>query len=126
VTSSKQIAGILGPTLVALGASEALNARVFKDNTAPLIYLNGTVLFVSGLAIVRAHNRWTRGWPIVVTLAGWVLILVGLFRMFAPEPQRSVSKNEPTIIASASLAGLAGLFLTFKAYGREGSEGIAG
>jgi hypothetical protein len=50
----------------------------------------------------------------MVTLVGWVAILVGLFRMFAPEAQQAY-QNVPTTIISASLVGAIGLFLTFKA-----------
>jgi hypothetical protein len=120
MTNSKQIAGLIGPTLIALGTSEAMNFRIWAGNIAPLIYLNGILLFVAGLSIVRVHNRWTRGWPVIVTLVGWVAILGGLFRMFAPEVQR-IGQNAPTTIITASLAGVIGVFLTFKAYSREDS-----
>ncbi len=119
MTDSKQIAGLIGPTLLALGPSEAMNFRIWATNIAPLIYLNGTLLFVAGLAIVRVHNRWTRGWPVMVTLVGWIGILGGLFRMFAPEVQRT-GQNAPTTIITASLMGAIGLFLTFKAYWSRG------
>lgn len=57
----------------------------------------------------------------MVTLVGWVAILVGLFRMFAPEV-RQASQNAPTTIISASLVGAIGLFLTFKAGSRQDGE----
>ena len=58
------------------------------SNPAPvvLIYLNGTLLFVAGLSIVRAHNQWKADWPVLVTLMGWFAIVGGLFRMFDPPP----------------------------------------
>lgn len=28
-------------------------------------------MFVAGLAIVRAHNRWAPDWTVLVTLSGW-------------------------------------------------------
>lgn len=115
MTDSKNIAGLLGPTMIAIGTSEALNFRIYATNIAPLISLNGGLLFVAGLAIVRVHNRWTRGWPVIVTLVGWVAILGGLFRMFAPKVQQA-GQNAPTTIITASLVGAIGLFLTFKAY----------
>jgi len=122
MTDSKNIAGLLGPTLIALGASEAVNFRIWAANIAPLIYLNGMLLFVAGLSIVRFHNRWTLGWPVMVTLVGWGFILVGLFRMFAPKVQQA-RQNAPTTIITASLVGAIGLFLTFKAYfGREDNK----
>jgi uncharacterized membrane protein HdeD (DUF308 family) len=57
----------------------------------------------------------------MITLVGWFAILVGLFRMFAPEVQQA-SQNAPTIIISASLVGAIGLLLTFKAGSKQDSE----
>jgi hypothetical protein len=57
----------------------------------------------------------------MVTLVGWFAILVGLFRMFAPEVQLA-SQNTPTTIISASLVGAIGLFLTFKAGSSQDGE----
>jgi uncharacterized membrane protein YhaH (DUF805 family) len=114
---SRTIAGIAGPTMVAIGASEALTYRIWASNIAPLIYLNGVLLFVAGLAIVRAHNRWTRSWPVLVTLTGWLGIFAGLFRMFAPEVQQR-GENAPTTIVTAILIAAVGLVLTFAACDR--------
>lgn len=116
MVDSKRIAGFIGPILIALGAAETINFRIWAANTAPLISLNGLLLFVAGFSIVRVHNRWTRGWPVIVTPVGWVAILGGLFRMFAPEVQRD-GQNAPTTIITASLACAIGVFLTFKAHG---------
>ena len=114
---SRTIAGIAGPTMLAIGASEALTYRIWAANIAPLISLNGVLLFVAGLAIVRAHNRWARTWPVLVTLTGWLGIVAGLFRMFAPEVQQR-GENAPTTITTAILTGVVGLILTFQAYRR--------
>jgi hypothetical protein len=57
----------------------------------------------------------------MVTLVGWFAILVDLIRMFAPEVQQA-SQNAPTTIISASLVGVIGLFLTFKAGSSQNSE----
>lgn len=121
MNTSRQIAGLVGPTMVAIGASEAVTYRIWAANTAPLIALNGGLLFVAGLAIVRAHNRWTRGWPVLVTLVGWLGIFAGLFRMFAPEVQQA-GENAPTTIATAIVFGVIGLVLTINAYRPERVE----
>ena len=81
---SKRIAGLVGPTLIALSASEALNYHIWDDNLVPVTYLDGTLLFVGGLSVVRAHNRWRGGWPVLTTLAGWSALMLGLARIFAP------------------------------------------
>ncbi|WP_434424718.1 hypothetical protein [Nannocystis pusilla] len=85
MSNSRQLAGLLGPTLVAVGATEALNMDIFAEQTAPVVYLNGTLLFVAGLAVVRAHPRWTWSWHVLVTLTGWLALLGGLYRMIAPD-----------------------------------------
>ena len=68
MTNSKYIAGFIGPTLIALALSEALNLHIWAVNIAPVTYLNGTLLFIAGLSIIRAHNYWISGWPVIITL----------------------------------------------------------
>ncbi len=86
MTNSRRIAGLLGPTLIALSVSEALNLHLLTADIGPnlvhVVYLNGTLLFVAGLSIVRVHNYWTGRWPVLVTLVGWLAALGGLIRMF--------------------------------------------
>jgi uncharacterized membrane protein YhaH (DUF805 family) len=115
MADSKKLAELIGPTLIVLGATEALNLKMFVAQIAPLVYLNGTILFVVGLALVRAHNRWTRSWPILITLIGWILLSAGLFRMIAPEAPQA-GADIPTYAMLAVIV-LVGLFLSYKGYG---------
>jgi len=116
----RQLAGLIGPTLVALGATEALNIRIFENQIAPVVYLNGTILFVVGLALVRAHNRWAWGWPTLITVTGWVLLLGGLYRMIAPEAPQA--HGSPESYAMLAVIVVIGLFLSFKGYGSEAAQ----
>ena len=76
MSTSKIIAALLGPTLVATAAMVLLNldaipAIVDELSKSPmLIVLVGYAAFVPGLAIVYFHNRWTGGWPMLITLVG--------------------------------------------------------
>ncbi len=116
-TNSKYLAGLIGPSLVVITISETINAHIWATNIAPTIHLNGALLFVAGLAIVRAHNLWVRGWPIVVTLVGWVLMFLGSFRMFAPELfLKGVQSFGSAFIAPTMGILAVGVYLTFKAY----------
>lgn len=112
--SSRQIAGLIGPTLVVLATTETLNYRIWATSIPAVIYLNGMILFVAGLAIIRSHNRWTRDWTILVTLVGWVVFLAGLYRMFAPGAPQA-PQNAGTFAGLALLLAV-GLLLSFKAY----------
>lgn len=61
--ASRRIAGLIGPALLAISATEALNMGILSPNP-PVVYLNGSILFVAGLAIVQAHSRWQRNWTL--------------------------------------------------------------
>jgi hypothetical protein len=111
---SEHIAGLVGPTLMALSASEALNYHIWNDNLPPVTYLDGALLFVGGLSIVRVHNRWARGWPLLTTLAGWSALLLGLVRMFAPEAHQPGRNAAIDGVLAAMFTS--GLVLTGKAY----------
>ena len=113
----KRLAGLLGPTLVVLTVSEVINAHIWATVSVTQIYLAGSLWFVAGLAIIRDHNRWTGGWPVLVTLVGWFAIL-GLFRMLAPEFAQGSVPNPPVLLGMQAVLLLIGVFLTFKAYGR--------
>src|SRR3984893_6962864 len=90
MTTSKSIAGLIGPTMVAmaaamlvnLGALPALMEQVARNPA--LIFLSGILLFVAGLAIVRAHNLWVVDWSVLVTVFGWLAVLGGLVRVLFP------------------------------------------
>jgi hypothetical protein len=75
--------------MMAVAASEAINLHIWATNIAAVTYLNGTLLFVTGLSIIRIHNRWSAGWPVMITLVGWAALISGLFRMFAPSAQQA-------------------------------------
>lgn len=113
MAGSRDLAGLVGPTLMAIAASEAINLHIWATSLAPVVYLNGTVLVVAGTAIARAHNRWTRDWRVLVTLLGWLGMLVGLYRMFAPQARQG-GQNLPTYVVIAVLFAL-GVVLTFNA-----------
>lgn len=116
MASAKDIAGLVGPTLVVLTTSEGLHLHLWETHLPQVTYLNGMLLFVAGLAIVRAHPRWMRGWPVVVTLTGWLTLLLGIYRVFAPEaPQASAG---PVTYAGLAVLFAAGVLMTLMGYAR--------
>jgi hypothetical protein len=126
MTTSKLIAGLLGPTLIANGAALLLNLTTWRTlgeqfaRDPELIYVVGIVVLVAGLAIVRSHNVWTGGWPVVVTIFGWLAILGGLARMLFPVQLAEVAVGvlqAPGVLPTAAIAQLLlGAFFSLKAY----------
>jgi len=122
MASSKRIAGLLGPTIVVMVASEfpLVQPHLYDAQIPPVVYLSGVLLFVAGLAIVRAHNVWRRDWTVLVTLSGWFSLLLGLFRMFAAGLYQRSSANASSIffMILEGVLFVLGLIMTFKAYSR--------
>jgi len=86
------------------------------------VYLNGTLLFVAGLSIVRAHNHWTADWPVLVTLTGWLVMLGGLIRMFAPVSAQGAVYHTTALFGVLIILLALGIFLTFQSYVGEGES----
>jgi hypothetical protein len=90
LTTSKTIAALIGPTLVASAVSLLTNLDTSQtiiaglSQSPALIMIAGYAAFVPGLAIVYFHNRWTGGWPVLVTVMRWLSLVVGLVRMCFP------------------------------------------
>lgn len=127
MASSKQLAGRVGPTIVAMIVSEfpLVQPHLYDAQIPPVVYLSGVLMLVAGLAIVRVHNRWARDWTILVTLAGWFAGTLGLFRMFAAGTYQEGAASTPTpvFMVLEGILLLCGLVLTFKGYTRGGIGG---
>jgi hypothetical protein len=122
MADSRNLAALLGPTLIAVTVTEWLNLDVFTAAMGPAlgphVYLNGTLLFIAGLAIVRAHNIWSRRWPVLLTLTGWFAMLAGLGRMVAPLAAQTLGESPIFLYASLITLFAVGVVLTIRAYSR--------
>lgn len=122
MTTSRTIAGLMGPTLAAMAAGVLLNLDSFPamaeqiSHDSALILVSGVLLFVVGLAVVRVHNVWT-GWPVLVTLLGWLAVAGGLVRILFPFWLASLAagfgQNTGLMAAMAVLLLVLGSFLSF-------------
>ena len=126
MATTKMIAGLMGPTLLAMGIAMLINAGHFPEmakqigNDPGLIFVSGILLLVAGLAIVRVHNVWSGGWRIVVTVLGWLAVISGILRMFLPfwaaSIASSLGQSSTPVIIGAFLPLLVGGFLSYKAF----------
>ncbi len=89
-----------------------------------MIVLAGYAAVGAGLAIVYFQNRWTAGWPALITAVGWLSVIMGFIRIVFPMKIGAVMVKagppSPVVlpIVGAALLGIGGA-LSFKAYGRE-------
>lgn len=118
---SKSIAGIVGPTLIVMVLSELKlwNPTLYDTQSVPLVYLSGVLFFIAGIAIVRSHNIWIWSWQTILTIIGWLAILLGCVRMFFPHVYVTQFQNGNSALFIEILLILLGIFFTFKAYSSE-------
>jgi hypothetical protein len=112
--NSRQLAQIIGPTLSVMTLSEMINLPIWESNISSVTFLNGVLLFVGGISIIRVHNFWVHSWIILITLIGWLTIILGLLRMFFPTVKQA-GENFSTYLLLTILFVI-GLSLTLKGY----------
>jgi hypothetical protein len=121
VANSRQLGGLLGPAIGVILLSEfpLIQPHLYEAQIPPVIYLSGIIMFVSGLALLQAHNVWQKNWTVLITLAGWFLLLLGLVRMFAASQyQQAIQRaSSITFMVLEGCLFLVALTITFKAYG---------
>lgn len=123
MANSRQIAGLLGPSLSVMLVAEfpLVQPHLYDAQIPPLVYLSGTLYFVAGLAIVRAHNLWVRAWPVLITAVGWFFLILGLIRMFAADQYRDASSRSSsvTFMVLEGILLFIALVITYFGYRRE-------
>lgn len=112
---SRRIARIVGPVLVVLALTEGFNIEVFAGNPAQVVFLNGTLLFAAGVAILQAYRRWTLSLSVLVTVVGWAFLSAGLFRMARPAAAQLAAG--PVTWGTLAVLIVIGGLLSFKGYG---------
>ena len=112
--NSRQLARLIGPTLSVMTLSEMINISIWEGNIPSVIFLDGVLLFVAGISIIRVHNFRECSWTILITLTGWLTLLLGLFRMFFPTAKRGNESFSMYLLLTVLF--VIGLFLAFKGY----------
>jgi len=122
MANSKQIAGLVGPTLVAMLVAEfpLVQPHLYDSQIPPVVYLSGVLMFVAGLAVVRVHNIWARNWTVLVTLTGWFFLVLGLIRMFAASQYRQAAAgaSSTAFMAFEGVLLVIAFIITYQGYRR--------
>lgn len=120
------LAMLLGWYLVIASLFLILRREVAISAMRNLIGQHGVMLIVAtmtliiGLLMVVSHNIWVMGWPVVITIFSWLVLLGGIIRLYFPDTvykiwNKIVNKPEKVIICGV-ITLIIGLFLLYKAY----------
>lgn len=121
------LAKLMGLLMLIVGlaatANKELIPKIVKEiskNYALLIF-SGFILTLFGLIIILSHNVWTSDWRMLITIMGWLILLKGLFRLFAPDDvAKFISKMNDFWFATARLIcviiGIYLIYIGFFAY----------
>jgi len=113
---SISLARLLGPTAILLATTEFKNTEIFPSQDPVVIYLNGSILFVSGLSIILHHNKWQPRWPVLITSLGWCALGLGFSRMMWPTTWLGLDTGGSSVYATEGLLFTAGVLLCWKGY----------
>jgi uncharacterized protein YjeT (DUF2065 family) len=93
------LAQVIGLYLFLVSLAMLVHQQRFKKISSDVmasalaITLTGIFMLILGLLIVIDHNIWVADWPVVITIIGWILLLHGLMRLFAPEACSKMCKD---------------------------------
>src|SRR5712672_2541331 len=90
MTNSVFIARLIGPVMLVIGLAVFANRQAFRElleeflASRALLFLSGLLIMAVGLAIVLTHNIWAADGRVMITLFGWINVVGGALRLFAP------------------------------------------
>jgi hypothetical protein len=121
------IARLMGPVLLINGLAILINRRGFQDMIAgavrnpSVVYLTGLLTLLAGLVVVEFHNVWVLGWPVLITIVGWLGIAGGIARILFPASMAEFGERMVTrdslMVGGAIVSLLLGGILSIKGYG---------
>lgn len=120
------IAKFMGPPMIAAGFAMLVSRQgmraVFDDfmESPALIFTAGFMAMLIGLAILIFHNHWVAGWPVIITVYGWMALVAGIVRMVAPGVVRKMGaafmKNDAMLVIAAVMNMGLGAFLSMMGF----------
>ncbi len=117
---------VLGLVYLFIGLGMLVSPRFYKealikmmDNEA-ILFITGILVFILGYLLVAYHHVWAGGWPVVITVIGWVAVLKGLMILFVPEGSvriyRSLRIAERQMGFYGLVASILGIILAYIGY----------
>jgi hypothetical protein len=121
------LAKIIGPYAIVVALAFLFNPKTYQKiledfcKNSALVYLGGIYAFLFGLLVVLFHNVWVAGWPVIITVFGWVGIIKGVWLIVFPNTvakfTQAYQKKTPLLTISLAIVLVLGIFLVARGYG---------
>ncbi len=121
------LARLLGPIFLVIGVGLLVNRTSYRAmaeevlKSRALIYLFGAIAFSAGLALVLTHNVWVWGWPVIITILGWLMLIRGTLRIVVPQQvgdlaSKLMARSPHLLTVSGAIALVLGAVLAWMGY----------
>ncbi len=120
------LAKILGPMLLIIGVGLLANRRAYQELAAEFaaspsfLYLGGFLALAGGLIILQFYSAWSAGWPVVITILAWLMLIKGAVLLIAPAAMVRLGQAWTNSAAVITVQGvvviLVGLWLSWRGY----------
>lgn len=125
--TSLSLARLMGPIFVIIGIGLLLNRGTYRTaaeeivNGRALIFVIGALALAGGLAIVLHHNVWVWGWPVIITIIGWLMIVRGTLRILFPQQvanlgARMLARGSGILLISGAVVIVLGAILCWQGF----------
>jgi hypothetical protein len=88
--NDSQIFQLIGLAYAAMGLGGVLNKDLYKRlmedfaGSPALLFVTGILALVTGFVIVTFRNVWVMGWPVLITVIGWISLVKGIWIFLFP------------------------------------------
>jgi len=120
------LAKVFGPYCLIVATGVLLNQKLYWTmleefiQNNKLLYVGGVIALLCGLLTVVVHNVWVVGWPVIITVLGWISLLKGVWVIVFPGSVPKLTayhlKNPPLMAFRLVVVLVAGAILTFFGY----------
>jgi len=90
--------------------------REFVSNR-PLVFVVASAELILGLLTVVNHNLWVNGWPVIITIAGWLMLIEGILYILLPaDTMKSMVEffnRKPFYVVGGIACLILGAYLTY-------------
>lgn len=124
--NSVYLARLIGPVMLAVGIGLLARPADFHAiaaefaRSSALIFLSGLMMMPAGLAILLSHRVIGGDWRMLITLIGLALVVLGAWRIIAPDWAAGVARHrmagERTMKVAAAAWLVPGAILTIAGY----------